>query len=409
MIKSPHKYLVTIAALLASSGAIAEEAQNLTELFEKGEAGVNFRYRLESVEQDGFSKKATASTLLTKLWYRTASLNGFSGYIEGTNTMVVGNETYNNTVNGNVTRPVVADPDTTELNQAYFQYAAGWGTLRAGRQGINLDNQRFIGTVGWRQNDQTYDSVTGILTPIKDITAIYSYSWNVNRIFGKDHPFGNLDTNTHVLNVSYGGFGFGKLSAYGYFVDLNDSQVFGLSSSTIGIRFAGKTAVSEQMKVGYQIEYANQSDYKDNPLDYSAEYWHAGLNASAGGFTFGLDYELLGADNGTSFKTPLATLHKFNGWADKFLATPANGLQDIFVSASYKVQTEGTLKGLLLKAIYHDFKSDVGDTDFGTEWDFLVSKKLNKYLTGSVKAAFYKADGFATDTDKIWLTLAARF
>ncbi|MBV1901876.1 MAG: alginate export family protein [Kordiimonadaceae bacterium] len=409
MIKSPHKYLVTIAALLASSGAIAEEAQKLTELFEKGEAGANFRYRLESVDQDGFSKKATASTLLTKLWYRTASLNGFSGYIEGTNTLVVGKETYNNTVNGNVTRPVVADPDTTELNQAYLQYTADWGTLRAGRQGMNLDNQRFIGTVGWRQNDQTYDAITGILTPAKDITAIYSYTWNVNRIFGEDHPLGDLDTNTHALNLSYDGLEFGKLTAYGYFIDLNDSPVFGLSSSTIGVRFAGKKSVSEQMKLAYQFEYASQSEYKDNPLDYSANYWHVGLAASSGGVTLGANYELLGADNGTSFKTPLATLHKFNGWADKFLATPASGLRDVFVSAAYKFKGEGPLNGLLMKAIYHNFKSDVGDINYGKEWDFLFSKKIRKNLTASVKAAFYKADGFATDTDKIWLTLAAKF
>jgi len=163
------------------------------------------------------------------------------------------------------------------------------------------------------------------------------------------------------------------------------------------------------MKVGYEIEYANQKDYKDNPSDYSADYWHAGLNASTGGFTVGFDYELLGSDNGTSFKTPLATLHKFNGWADKFLGTPANGLRDIFATASYKVQGEGAMKGMLLKAVYHDFKSDVGDLDYGTELDLLISKKLTKYLTASVKAAFYNSDGFATDTDKIWFTLAAKF
>jgi hypothetical protein len=409
MKKAPFKYAASLAAIMASGAAVAEEVNSLAEIFAKGDAGVDFRYRLETVDQDGFTKNATASTLLTKLHYQTASFNGFSAYLEGTHTTVLGKETYNNTVNGNSTRPVVADPETTEFNQGYLQYSGDMGTFRVGRQGVNLDNQRFIGTVGFRQNDQTYDAAAAILTPTKDVTAIYGYVWNVNRIFGQDHPFGDLDTHTHLFNLSYSGSKFGKLSAYGYLIDLNDAPVYGLSSSTFGVRFAGKQAVSEGVKFGYEIEYANQTDYKDNPLDYSASYFHVGATGSTGGFTVGVDYENLGSDNGVSFKTPLATLHKFNGWADKFLGTPANGLRDLFVTAAYKVQGDGPMKGLLFKAIYHDFKSDVGDVDYGSEFDLLVSKKLNKYFTASVKAAFYNADGFATDTDKVWFTLGAKF
>ncbi len=409
MKKSPLNFTASLLALCASAAVSAEDADGLSEFFEKGDAGLDFRYRLESVDQGGFSKNATASTLLTKLWYKTANLNGFSGYLEATNTTVVGKETYNNTVNGNTTRPVVADPDTTEFNQAYLQYAGDWGAVKAGRQGVNLDNQRFIGTVGFRQNDQTYDAAAVILKPIEGMTALYGYVWNVNRIFGQDHPFGDLDTNTHLFNVGYKGFGPGQLTAYGYFIDLNDAPVFGLSSRTLGVRYAGKADVTSSAKIGYEIEYASQSDYKDNPADYSADYWHAGLSVASGGFTAAAGYELLGSDNGISFKTPLATLHKFNGWADKFLGTPGNGLQDYYGSLAYKVPGESALGGLLLKAVYHDFKSDIGDVKYGSEWDFLISKKLNKNFTASVKAAFYNADTHATDTTKIWFTIGAKF
>jgi len=407
--KFPPKLAVSLLAIMATTAVAAEDATNLSEWFQKGDANVNFRYRLETVNQDGFSKKATASTLLTKLKFKTANLNGFSAYLEATNTTVIGKETYNNTVNGNRTRPVIADPETTELNQAYLQYAGKWGTTKVGRMGMNLDDQRFIGTVGWRQNDQTYDAAAAILTPTKGLTAIYAYVWNVNRIFGEDHPFGDLDTSTQIINVSYDGFDFGKLTAYGYFIDLNDAPVFGLSSSTVGARFAGKKAVSDGVKLGYQLEYANQKDYKDNPTDYSADFWHAGLSVSNSGLTAAFDYELLGSDNGSSFKTPLATLHKFNGWADKFLNTPATGLQDIYASLAYKLPAEGALGGMLMKAVYHDFKADVGGADYGNEWDFLISKKINKTFTVSAKAALYNANSFATDTDKFWLTLAAAF
>ena len=51
----------------------------------------------------------------------------------------------------------------------------------------------------------------------------------------------------------------------------------------------------------------------------------------AKGWRIGGGYEVLGADDGaalTSFQTPLATLHKFQGWADKFLTTPPNGIRE---------------------------------------------------------------------------------
>ncbi len=409
MKKSALRFTVSLLALCASAAVSAEEVTNISEFFEKGDVGLNFRYRLEHVDQDGFNKNALASTLLTKLWYKTATLNGFSGYLEATNTTVIGEDTFNSTVNGNITRPVVADPETTEFNQAYLKYTGSWGSVTAGRQGINLDNQRFVGTVGFRQNDQTYDSVVSALTPVEGLTAVYGYIWNVNRIFGEDHPLGNLDTNTHAFNVSYKNAGPGKLTAYGYLLDLNDTPVFGLSTKTFGIRYVGKSNITDTTKLGYELEYANQTDYTDNPNDYSADYWHANLSVSSSGFSAAAGYELLGSDNGVGFSTPLATLHKFNGWADKFLATPANGLQDIYGSISYKVPGNTGLGGLLLKAVYHDFRSDVGDVDFGNEWDFLISKKINKNFTASVKAAFYNANNFATDTTRIWFTIGAKF
>ena len=409
MKKTSPFFSVSALALLAAMPAAAQDATSASSLLTDSSAGLDLRYRLELVDQDGFSKNATASTLLTKLWFKTAEVNGFSAYVEGTNVLVLGSETYNNTVNGNTSRPVVADPDVTEFNQGYIQYRNDDFTLKAGRQGINLGNQRFVGTVGFRQNDQTYDAAAAIFTPTKDLTAIYGYVWNVNRIFGNDHPFGDLDTNTQVVNVIYSGSEFAKITAYAYLIDLNDAPVFGLSSSTYGARVEGNKAVSDTLKMGYEIEFASQSDYKDNPNNYSAAYWNASLSASSSGFTGQIGYELLGSDNGFAFQTPLATLHKFNGWADKFLSTPGAGLEDLNASVAYKVPGNTGLGGTLFKLVYHDFSSDVGNSSYGSEIDALISKKVSKNITASVKAAFYNADGFATDTNKVWFTMAAKF
>jgi len=419
MKKSSRNSLMTFGAVICSisilhTSVVAEEIDNLGDFFTKGDLSLNLRYRLELVDQDNALEDATASTLLTKLGYKTATYQGFQAGLEFTNTARLGPNDFNSTVNGQAGFSVVPDPELTEVNQAYLSYKHKMGSLKAGRYGINLDNQRFVGTVGFRQNDQTFDAFTGTVTPAKDLTASYSYVYNVNTIFGKDSPNGDRDSNIHLLNASYAGLPFGKITAYAYLMEFNDTQT--LSNNTFGIRFAGKTKVSNQIKVGYTLEYASQSEGGDSPLDYSADYFHGAANVSTRGLTVGVAYEFLGSDEGTaSFATPLATLHKFNGWADVFLGgtlSPANltnGLQDLSFSAAYKVPGETALAGLVLKVIYHDFRSDVGDIDYGSEWDLLISKKINKYLSASIKAAFYSADSFGVDTDKIWLTIAAKF
>ena len=413
-----------LAALLCCSGPtqlFAEEATadpaagkpDLVEAIKGGEAYLKFRYRYENVDQEPFADDARASTLRTLLGYTTQEYHNFSVVLEAENVTVIGNDLYNDTVHGVTNRPVVADPRGTEVNKAYLNYTGIDATVvRVGRQDHNLDNQRFIGTVGWRQNDQMYDSAAIINNALPDTTLVYSYVDNVNRIFGDDHPFGDLDTTTHVINASYDGFKVGKLTGYGYLIDLDDSAVAGLSSATYGLRFTGKTAVNEQATLLYTAEYARQSDHGDNPVSYDADYYTLELGAAIGGFTARAGIESLGSDNNetVSFQTPLATLHKFNGWADKFLTTPGAGLEDVYADLTYKVKADNSiLNGTLLKVVYHDFSAESGGADYGTEWDLLVKKQFNKHYGVLFKYANYDSDGFATDTQKFWVMLTANF
>ncbi|HFB54450.1 MAG TPA: hypothetical protein ENJ46_00880 [Hellea balneolensis] len=253
--------------------------------------------------------------------------------------------------------------------------------------------------------------MAGIITkPTESLTLTGGYVWNVNRIFGDDHPFGDLDTNTFILNAKFTGFELGNVTAYGLIIDLNDAPVFGLSSKTFGARFDGKHKLGDSNVTAlYEAEFATQSDSADSPLDYTAEYYHFSAGLSANGLTGKIGYEVLGSDGGVaSFQTPLATLHKFNGWADKFLGTPAGGLEDFYGSISYKVGADGPLKGLKFDAIYHDFSADVGG-DYGNEVDLQVSKKISKHYYAGLKFADYNSNGFATDTRKIWFTIGANF
>ncbi len=404
--------IATLALIAAASPSFAEEADTLAEAITQGKATVTFRYRAENVSQTGFADDAFASTLRTRLKYETGVFKGFSGVLEFDNVSRVGATAYNNTVNGKTRFPVIADPKITEVNQAYLAYTGfDKTTLLAGRVALNLNNQRFVGTVGWRQNDQTWDMAGMINKSIPDLTLTTAYVWNVNRIFGSDHPFGDLNTDTVILDAKYTGLPFGTLTGYGLIIDLNDAPVYGLSSKTFGVRFNGKQKLGDgNLNFLYEAEFANQSDNASNPNNYSANYLHLSAGLSANGLTGKIGFEKLGSDNnGTvAFQTPLATLHKFNGWADKFLSTPGGGLEDFYGSLSYKVQTDGPMKGLKFDAIYHDFSAATGGS-YGNEVDLQVSKKISKHYYAGLKFANYNAKGFATDTQKIWFTLGANF
>ena len=205
----------------------------------------------------------------------------------------------------------------------------------------------------------------------------------------------------------------GTLSGFAYLVDVDEAAVFGfrLSSQTYGARLAGARPLGKA-KLGYQLSYARQSDWHRNPTAYSANYYLADASLELGGFKLGGGYEVLGADdsgrNGgvalTSFQTPLATGFKFQGWADKFLTTPPDGVRDLYGSLSYGWKKLGPLTAVTLQVAYHRFESDRAIRHYGNEINVLASAK-RKRTTLSVRYAGYDADRFATDTSKLWLQM----
>ncbi|MCP5118773.1 MAG: hypothetical protein GY953_48800, partial [bacterium] len=157
-------------------------------------------------------------------------------------------------------------------------------------------------------------------------------------------------------------------------------------------------------KLLYELEYATQSDAGDNPRKIDAEYLHAVLGGQLRGVTVKAGWERLdGSSRDGQFNTPLATLHAWNGWADKFLATPTNGLEDLYLALDGKVGKIGW------KAVYHDFTAATGGADYGQELDLQLTCKASWNQTFGLKAALYDADTFATDTDKLMLWTAYQF
>ena len=371
----------------------------------------NLRYRLETVAQDGLPRQATASTVRVKAGLVTDAWQGFSLTLEGEAVTHIGAEKFNNTVNSRTQFPVVADPDNFVLNQAFVQWRGGDKVeARAGRQVVNLDNQRWIGSVGWRQNDQTLDAVLAQLKPNKRVSASYGYSWRVNRIFGSDSPRGTFrNTDIHLLRSSYAIPSVGTLSAYAYLLDIPSAAA--ASSKTFGVRFAGERSIGNtgNVKLLYTAEYAQQSEHGSNRADFRHAYLLLEPGLAFGPVTAKIGYERLEGDGTTALQTPLATLHAFNGWADQFLGTPARGLRDVYADITFKPSKPNWLKATLFRIVYHDYKSTQGSLNYGQEWNLLVKRSIGKHFSIAVKYADYDSNSFATDTQKFWLTTEMKF
>ncbi|MFT4647706.1 MAG: hypothetical protein ACI9X4_000919 [Glaciecola sp.] len=368
-----------------------------------GQAYIMLRTRFESVDQDGFTADAHALTIRTLLGYQLGNYGKISGALEFEDVRAIGNGRYNSTDNGVIDRPVVADPEGGEVTQAFMTYAfSDTLTAKVGRQRMILDNARFIGNVGWRQNEQTFDAAALVGQPVGGVHMVYAYVQNTNRISEESSSAGNFGSESHVLNLSHDFDGIGKLTAYAYWLDLASAVN---STDTFGVRFTGKHNISDDTHLLYSLELAQQEDAGDNPNNVDAGYMMAEVGVALDAVTIKVGAEILegGAADG-AFITPLATLHAFNGWADQFLMTPATGLEDAYVAVSGKVAD------VSLMGVFHDFSSESASSDWGTELDFQAKYPLKEGLdVGAKYADFSSKDAGFADTTKMWLWVAMSF
>ena len=424
--------------------------------------------------------KANLISLRTQLGYTTARWHGFYLRAEGEfGTRLNGDNALN--LNGDFTIPpgpvgsraaeghaIIPDNNFAEWNEAFIGWHSGTSTncgftpgpcngstsVKLGRQSIIYDNHRWVGDIVWRNNNQSYEALRIDNTSIKNLGLSYSYINRAKRTFGQDSIFDEWEFNSgHLINVSYQ-FPLGKLIGYGYLLDFDDNNrtpplfiegtgaptgspfVANFDSDTWGLRFVGKYAMRDTLDLLYDVEWANQDPNEDavSALDDN-DYTNFEFGVRFGGtriddlglmplaepvYQFKVGMETLEGNGVNALQTPLATIHAFNGWADKFIgapggtATPANGLEDI--------SAELTVLGLFGKYIgknkivvrYHDFESDRGSIDYGEEWNFLWGKPEflgQKNLLGAVKYADFNDgnDGFSFDTKKLWVLVQYRF
>ena len=366
------------------------------------------RLRYEQADQAGLANDSDALTLRVRAGVQ-ASSGPLTALIEAQGNLAIAGDYYDG-LHGPATRPIIADPQNVAISRAQIGLKLPFATLTAGRQRIALDDERFVGAIGFRQNGQSFDAVRAEVTPLKGLKADLSYAWSVRTIWGVDGTGARqpaIGGDNIFVNLSYAS-PVGTLTGFAYWVDQDEAAVqgFRLSSKTFGGRLAGVRPVGKA-KLAYQLSYARQSDMGRNPNDYAADYWLADLSLDLNGPKLGAGYEVLGASSGaalTSFQMPLGTNFKFQGWADKYLTTPPDGVHDLYVNAGWGWKAIGPAKAVTLQAAWHRYESDRLTRHYGDELNLLASAKFGK-TTASVRFADYQADGFATDTQKFWLQL----
>lgn len=384
----------TVPALAAAAGPVTPTPPVTLEW--------NARLRHESVDDDAFARDAAATTLRLRIGARARLAAGWSAFVEGEGVAAL-DEGYNSGANGRVGYPVIADPAGAELNQAWLGWRNAHAAATFGRQRVLIDNQRWVGNVGWRQNEQTFDAAALEWKPTSTITARYTWLDRVHRVNGddaRDRLARERDLDSHLLDVALV-HGSQQWGGYAYAHEDRDAQT--ASTLTAGLRWSGNR-VREGSGWGWRVEAAQQRDHANNPLDFSHSYWLLEPSLAWHGVTWRGGWEHLGGDGRHALQTPLATLHAFNGWADKFLVTPAGGLEDRYLAAGGKFGRGARAGKFNWATSFHDYRADTGG-HYGREWNASLGFPVSGPVTGLLKLADYRSDGFARDTTKLWLQL----
>lgn len=384
--------VVSTLAAVPSLSAVADLRQAIAD----GKASLGFRYRYEEVDQADFGKDAKASTARARMTWNSAAAGAVTLGIETDYALTLGIDSFNSTTNGRTQYPVVADPEGFDLNQAFVKYADGPVTVTAGRQRINHGTQRMVGGVAFRQNEQTYDAIR-VERDGEGVAWEYTYLHNVNRIFGPGDGAqpGDWYGNSHLFRATADPADNHALAAFAYLLDFQNANGPQFSNATYGVEYQASMDV-----LNLHASIARQSDWGDNPLAFDVFYYSIQGDLALDPFTLTLGLQHLGSDDGAvGFRTPIGTLHKWQGWTDRFLGTPDDGVQDRWLAAGARLGKAN------VTLVYHDFRGDEGGADYGSETGVSLTYPIRDNLDLLAKAARYSAEAHATDITKFWLML----
>lgn len=367
------------------------------------------RARWESIDIDGES--ADASTIKSRAGVHYNLSENLKAFLQVDSVVSLNQGRHSDGVDQS-SDPTIADPAGTELNQANLMFRWQGGEAILGRQRMVLGDHRFIGDVGFRQNDQTYDALLLKYSMLSASQLSVAYIRNVHRIFGDragqrlskdDRRFSELDgvrpsalLGNHrvdgvLIDARIREWDHIELSSYGYDIYNYDHAAF--SNTTVGAEGQYRKKVAEiKLSAAVELAVQNQPDQKTTGIPYhkvstSLQYKKVQM---------GLRHEQLSQKNGVAFITPLATVHKFQGWADQFLLTPSVGLIDNSISVKWRSRP------WTVDARYHWFKSQRSSFAIAEEADVDFIFSPNRKHEFKIRIADFKpSKGQSIKTDSV--------
>lgn len=394
--KTINKTILASAIAATTFGSsFSVQAESLDEFMKGSSVKFDFRYRAESADVKGGADAAFANTLKSRATFSTGAIYGFSALVEGDNLYQLTDSFYDKE-NGNASTEydLILDQETTQLNQAYLQYQGFDSTIKAGNQRINLDNQRHVGGVAFRQDEATFDAISVSNTALDNTTIFVALANNRNTITND-----NTEESIRLVNVKYA---LSKdMSATAFYYGISDvgAANSGTDLDTFGVRAAGAIE-----GISFEAELASQNKTTAAGGDFDSLYYHFNAGTKLGAVKATIGYEAFGSDGGAAaFATPLGTNHKFFGWSDVYLTGNGNdGLEDLYVSAVTDVA------GVKLVGQFHSFTGSESGDDKGNEFGFMAAKSFGSY-GANFKLAQFNAGDTGVDVTKIWLTGTAKF
>jgi len=401
---------LTLGSLVAISCAAAEpshaEGAKLLDFHLFGDG----RLRYENASLETFENPANGVTVGLRTGLEARIAPRLSLLVEG-EAVIAFIDDFNDALSDDPDLPIIADPDNIELNRAQILAELGEQTfLTIGRQNLAIDDQRFIGRAPFRQNMQTFDAIHFSTRTKGGATFQAGFINQVNRALGSRSQLGRFHGDSYFFNANIG-TPLGRIGAFHYAFDFETGPESApnnhFSSRTSGVRYDGRWH-ADQIGLDVEASYARQTDFADNPFDFSVDYWLAGARAYLGPTRFGFRAETLGANDGEAFQTPAASRHKFQGEADIFVVTPKSGVVDLEASAIWEIGEIGPLSGVSISAHHHWFDAVQGRANLGTEFDLKLAASFH-----TIKAAFvvadYNAETFAEDTRRIYFSFSKQF
>ncbi|WP_300529421.1 hypothetical protein [Maricaulis sp.] len=345
-----------------------------------GDVLVDIRARAEFVEQEG-KEDAEMTSVRSLLGWRSPQSGGFTFLAEIENAFIISDDGYNNGLNGQTQYGKISNTEFTELQRLQLTYAFNdQFNVTAGRQYLNFDDKRFVGSPGASQDKVSHDAVAFNYSD-GAFQADYVYHFRSNRGPGDRNEW---EGDSHLFRAQYGVNEWVNLTGFAYFIDL-DGSAASRSNFTYGGWLRGGHDFGDA-ELSYAAMVAQQSDYGDNTADFDLTYIVTDVSLEYGAFTFAAGWDVLEGDGTNRIVNPLGANHGVLGYADVFTGGgrqgTVDGLEDINFGVEYAIEPQGSFFGEIEFGVRrHEFSAESDGDDLGSEWDSWVTFALPHNLS----------------------------